>query len=479
MSPENGQSLAVINDPSSYVAGYFGRALVDLGDVDGDVNNISDFAVGNPGLPVYGTNRQGRVLVYAGNNLNGAPIRTILPPTNMGAVYQFGYALANVGDLNNDNVNELAIGAPGWGGQSNAVHLYDGRLGTYLYSIQEIGIDDFGQTLAYMGGGLLAIGAPYYSPPNRFNAGYVAVYSLGATSAVRRWGFAHGFAGEKFGSGLAPAGDVDNDATPDVAITAPGATNGQQIIPSVLVYSGDPNKLTAPLTFYSMAPRGAPFQMRIADIGDINGDGVKDLAFSDYQDVHLLGMGTPTLTLLGTIAGQGGSGAYRGGLAGGKDIFSFGTTDLVTGAPYHYNSTGGKGLVEIQPVAASTYFGQGCSATAAPPQLVATTRPIIGQTYSLDVLNSYTQAGSYAVTLLVDVAPPANMPIFNCTSYVRLGQSALTVATVPLTPGVKNTFPIPVSNVQPFVGLVLQAFVIDPAFNIDATNAQVFRTGIH
>ena len=93
------------------------------------------------------------------------------------------------------------------------------------------------------------------------------------------------------------------------------------------------------------------------------------------------------------------------------------------------------------------------------------------------MLNYYTQPGAYVVTLLIDVAPPANMPFGNCTSYVRLGQSALTVATVPLTPGVKNTFQIPITNVGPFVGFVFQAFVLDPTSNIDATNAQVIRTG--
>ena len=474
MSPETGAPIATIPDPSSYVAGQFGRGLADLGDVDNDPNGLSDFAIGSPGAN-FG---QGRVTIHRGSAPIGSTIRTLSNPP--GSVLNFGWAIANVGDLDGDNVDDLAVGAPGFSNQSNAVHLYDGATGAYKYSIQEILNDSFGQSLAYIGGGRLAIGAPLATTTAGSQAGSVSLYQLGNTSATQVWSTVRGFAGTRFGWDLAPAGDVNGDGLLDVAITAPRAGLPGANTPSVMIYSGNASQIQNPLTFFSLpaVPFG-PTAMQVANIGDTDGDGLEDLAITDYDDIFVLAMDTPVLTQLAMIPGTsaGVVGGWRGDLAGEKDIFSTGSINLVSGAPANTSGTTLRGFVQIQPVAASRYIGEGCAVTAPAPQLLGTARPVLGQTYSCQVTNQYTAPGSYLVGLLIDFGPPVAAPFGNCTLYVRLGQ-AQTAGTQVLQPGLANNFNIAIpSTLGSFQTFVLQAAIFDPVGNIDATNGQVMRTG--
>ena len=473
VSPETGATLAVINDPNSYVAGQFGRALADVGDVDGDPGAISDFAVGNPGAN-FG---QGRVIIYRGNAPTGTPIRTLANPP--GTVLSFGYSLANVGDLDGDSVSELAVGAPGFSGQSNAVHIYDGASGFYKYSIQEATRDSFGQTLAHLGNGRLAIGAPFATVSGQTQAGWVSLYQLGNTGASLVWQVSRGFSSTRFGSDLAPAGDIDGDGTLDVAITAPGAGFPGSITPSVMVFSGNPALILNPLTFFNLAQTTvAPFTMRVANIGDTDGDGSQDIAITNYDDIFVLAMDQPTLTLLTTIPGSSAGilGGWRGELAGEKDLFGNGTINLVAGAPRHVAGAA-RGLVRIQPVAATSSLGQGCAVTAPAPELVGTARALIGGTFQCDMTNQYTLPGSYLAALLIDFAPPVSIPFAGCTAFVTPGQ-AQTVSLQPLTPGVSNSFAIQIpSTLGSFQSFILQGAVFDPLGNIDLTNGLAFCTG--
>jgi hypothetical protein len=253
----------------------------------------------------------------------------------------------------------------------------------------------------------------------------------------------------------------------------PGAVTGSQKTPGVLIYSGTVNANL--LSFYTF-PTTAPvtFDVYVANVGDITGDGRRDFALSSGNNrVFVLAAATPTLQLLNTITGPQ---TYKT-LAAGKDVFGLGAGDLVTAMPAAWNGGTGRGLVEIQPLAESVWTGAGCSATVQPPRLTGTNRPIVNGSYGLRVDNSYTAPGSYTLFLVVDVAPPAAIPFGNCTLFVRIGQSAVTAATVSLTPGVPNTFSFPIAGVPAFGVVVWQAAVIDPNLNIDVTNGQVMRTG--
>ncbi|MET0051555.1 MAG: integrin alpha [Candidatus Thiodiazotropha sp.] len=94
----------------------FGSALSAIGDLDGD--GVVDLAVGNPGDDDGGTNRGAVWILFLNRDGSVSGMKRIshtrgdfdgeLPD---GA--EFGNALANLGDLNEDGYDELAVGAEG------------------------------------------------------------------------------------------------------------------------------------------------------------------------------------------------------------------------------------------------------------------------------------------------------------------------------------------------------------------------------
>ena len=350
LSPETGGTVAIISDPTANVAGFFGRALEDMGDIDNDPGNISDFAIGIPGAN-FGN---GQVTIRRGNApVIGSTIRNI---NNPGTAPFFGTSLANVGDLNNDGINELAVGAPaGFGLGDGQVHVFDGASGTRLFTINSPpspipGTDgiSFGQTLAHLGNGVLAVGAPSATSQGNAQAGRVVLFQLTAGNATVIWERTLGFAFNRFGAGVASAGDVNGDSLVDVAISVPASGPAGSNGPVVVVISGNPAMIMNPLVTFNLPSTAAPFPMRVANIGDVDGDGLDDIATSDGDDAFVFGMSTPALPLA-TIAGTSAGiiGGWRGDLVAG-DVLGLGTLTLVAGAPRHPTGLQ-RGLVRIQP----------------------------------------------------------------------------------------------------------------------------------
>ena len=112
-------------------------------------------------------------------------------PTSVGNGSQFGWSMTNLGDLDGDGVDDLAVGAPG-------------EPNTYLN------------------------GSGYANTETRSGAVYILFMSTNGTvkSSTRVGGMSNGgpmlYSGDEFGYSVAGLGDLDGDGVLDMAVGAPG-----------------------------------------------------------------------------------------------------------------------------------------------------------------------------------------------------------------------------------------------------------------
>ncbi|MBI1315204.1 hypothetical protein GC176_28265 [bacterium] len=328
----------------------FGSSLAAIGDLDGD--GIAELAVGADfDSQIGGVNsRRGSVHILFLNS--DGTVRTstkIADSTNGGPALadadRFGSAVSSLGDLDGDGVPDIAVGAMGDGvdgsGEVNrgAVHVLflntDGsvkssaKIGSGMGGGPMLGDDDhFGCSLAVLpdldGDGIvdLAVGAYLDSA-----SGAVHVLHLKAdgsvSSSIR---IANGVNGgpsltgfDRFGVSVTSAGDLDGDGIADLVVGANGDDTGgsdsfanRGAIYALLLNSDGSAKSSAKIAHQT---GGGPtlsnydfFGASVASIGDLDGDGVVDLAvgadgddtggsanYSDRGAVHVLFL-APALT---------------------------------------------------------------------------------------------------------------------------------------------------------------------------------------
>ena len=109
-----------------------GESVAIWDDADGD--GFREWAVGVPRRDGVG-NDSGQVMVFSGSDHS---LLTTIDGAVAGA--RLGQSIANVGDLNLDGKDELAVGAPG----ERKVYVHSGADGTLLWSAHEPGDNGFG-----------------------------------------------------------------------------------------------------------------------------------------------------------------------------------------------------------------------------------------------------------------------------------------------------------------------------------------------
>ncbi len=301
---------------------YFGMSLTNLGDLDGD--GLSDIAVGayrdddgggdRGAVYVLFLNTDGTVKSHQKISDTAGNFTAILDDGDL-----FGSSLTILGDLDGDGVTDLAVGAhldDDGGTDRGAVHVLflntDGTVkshqtisdtaGNFTASLDDI--DRFGWSLTHLGdldGDYvtdLAVGAMYDDDGGGFDRGAVYVLFLNADGTVKSHQKISDTAGnftaflsngDFFGMSLTNLGDLDGDGLTDIAVGALGDDDGggdqgavyilslEQVTPPGVVSSTRKISDTAG-NFTGILDDADTFGWSVASIGDLDGDGVSDVA---------------------------------------------------------------------------------------------------------------------------------------------------------------------------------------------------------
>jgi len=284
-----------------------GFSVASLGDVNND--GFSDIGIGGP----FNDTTDGSIsnagcvwvfLGYSGSSfLDDANVT--IDGNQIDA--QLGFSLSGAGDVNDDDYDDLIVGAPfnNTGGSPNAgaAHVFYGSnslissLGPSTANVNLSGVaaqDLFGWSVNGTGDlnnddhDDIVVGAPGYSSDKGRCYIYQGSATMDNTADIVLTGSA---SGDKFGFSVCGGLDIDNDGTPDVAVDAPFVDNNS--LPdcgAVYIFYGeglgDTTADNANHTNYGNQS-GSHFGWSVSFAGDVNGDGYDDLLVGSphYDDV--------------------------------------------------------------------------------------------------------------------------------------------------------------------------------------------------
>jgi hypothetical protein len=249
--------------------GMFGYSL-SCGDVDG--NSYDDILVGAPTVYDNGTSNRGNAFVYRGADpFSGTDNITLYNPYNSSDF--FGISVACF-DLTGDNTSDIVIGANATnrtyvrygsaslpstinaGGDEMNLTLYGENNSEFGISVREAGdVNNDGVCD-------LIIGAPANAPANDSAHIFYGGSHPDNTSDINLTGES----GSGFGSSVSAAGDVDSDGYAGVIVGTPNDTK-VEVFYDVDIHI-DPICLSGDESFGSV----------VSYIGDVDGDGIPDIA---------------------------------------------------------------------------------------------------------------------------------------------------------------------------------------------------------
>jgi hypothetical protein len=329
-----------------------GWAVALAGDVNGD--GYSDLIGGAP--YANGTlDNEGAAFVWYGRDTGAEAATDAVWIDGEAGDYELGQALAFM-DANQDGIDDLLIGAPGYNGERGAVYLHLGRAGqmpdptpTRLYAT--LGVFDW-QGTSLAAGDLngdrledLVAGAPGAGV-----GGEIRIYCgvAGTSPSTTPCATLSGVLGDFLGASVAVLGDVNGDGIADLAAGAPYHRVGTIEFGAVYVWLGTTDGIDGAPDATILGPQaGAEFGKVIARTGDVNRDGFADLAVAApfFDNGGLANAGgvwvyhgrqaaPPDTTADRQLLGGEALALFGYGLAGAGDTNGDGYADLIVGQPY-------------------------------------------------------------------------------------------------------------------------------------------------
>lgn len=293
--------LTVLSDPNV----SWGSTLACVGDVN--LDGVPDLAIGGPNnglveLVEIRSGSDGSLLTILQGDL--------LPDSTTDR--NFGTAIAGLGDLNGDGRSEVAVGAPNQWSQcafqpEGGVAIYSPPTWTRirLHGAGCVGpnaaVEELGTAIVSVGD-VTGDGVPDYAAEARYpGPGRVVLYSGANGAVLAHWNTAGTTPTLHTRGTLVRVGDVDGDGRADLAVTTRDSDTDSiafGIQNTIQVFSTKSPSYAVLDSLRGM--RG--FGRRLADLGDIDGNGTRDLLVlqPDYLDHQ--GAGSPGQHWLGRLS---------------------------------------------------------------------------------------------------------------------------------------------------------------------------------
>ena len=262
--------------------GSFGECVSYAGDVNRD--GYADVIVGSHCDDSNGLHA-GRAFIYLGGNPMDDHADVVF--TGEGEFNYFGSSVSYAGDVNRDGYDDVIVGAPG----------------------NDAGGEKAGRVYIYQGG--------------RFMNSHADVIITGRSP------------GQRIGSCLSNAGDMNKDGYDDIVIGAPFFNASGMGTSYVHIYYGG-RYMDANVDIVIAKKNWMRFGVGVSNAGDVNNDGYADILVGDGSNVYIYNGCFKMDTIPDFIIyGEAKWSEFGRTLSCAEDVNNDGITDILVGAPNH------------------------------------------------------------------------------------------------------------------------------------------------